>query len=127
MAEILSGCDGYCHGAINILIAAPVEKVWAISSDWLNFPRQRCLVECVEGENRVPGCVRKVRPRNNNSNSSSSHYWVTEKLTYIDQERRILRYDIVGGNMGIDPGYQAGFQVSSSCLPIYSILLQVTS
>ena len=107
MAGILSGCDGYCHGAVNILIAAPVEKVWAISSDWLNFPRQRCSVECVEGENGVPGCVRKVRPRNNNSN-----YWVTEKLTFIDQERRILRYDIVGGNMGIDPGYQAGFQVS---------------
>lgn len=117
MAGILSGCDGHCHGAINILIAAPVEKVWAISSDWLNFPRQRCSVECVEGENRVPGCVRKVRPRNNNN-----QYWVTEKLTFIDQERRILRYDIVGGNMGIDPGYQAGFQVSP-CPPLSSSLL----
>ena len=50
----------------------------------------------MEGENGVPGCVRKVRPRSNNknSNSSNSHYWVTEKLTLIDQERRILRYEI---------------------------------
>lgn len=90
------------HGAIEVVIAAPVEKVWAVASDWLRFPR-RCAVECVEGQNGVPGCVRKVKAPNSN-------FWVAEKLTRIEHERRILAYDLVGGNSGIESGFQAAFQ-----------------
>ena len=100
------------HGSIDLIIAAPVEKVWAIGSDWLQFPR-RCAVECTEGQSGVPGCVRKVRPHD-----SSGKYWAAEKLVYIDHHRRIMAYDLVGGNIGIEPGYQAVFQVitPNTCL-----------
>jgi hypothetical protein len=100
------------HGSIDLIIAAPVERVWAIGSDWLQFPR-RCVVECTEGQSGVPGCVRKVRPHD-----SSGKYWAAEKLVYIDHHRRIMAYDLVGGNIGIEPGYQAVFQVrtSNTCL-----------
>jgi hypothetical protein len=88
--------------AIEVVIAAPVEKVWAVASDWLRFPRLRCSVECAEGQNGVPGCVRTVKAPN-------SHIWVAEKLTRIDHARRILSYDLVGGNTGIEVGYKAAF------------------
>jgi len=93
------------HGAIEVIISAPVEKVWAIASDWLRFP-PRCSVECSEGQNGVPGCVRKVKAPNSN-------FWVAEKLTRIDHASRIFSYDLVGGNTGIEIGYRAAFQVSA--------------
>lgn len=91
------------HGTIDVVIAGSVEKVWAIASDWLSFPR-RCSLECAEGENGVPGCVRHVQ-------ALSSPFWVAEKLTHIDHHNRFLAYDLVGGNSGIAPGYRAAFQV----------------
>lgn len=93
------------HGAIEVVIAAPVEKVWHIASDWLSFPR-KLSVECAEGQNGVPGCVRKLQAPNSN-------FWVAEKLTGIDHTSRILSYDLVGGNSGIEIGYKAAFQVSA--------------
>jgi hypothetical protein len=34
--------------------------------------------------------------------------WVTEKLTHIDHAKHILLfYGLVGGNLGLEPGYQA--------------------
>jgi hypothetical protein len=98
---------GSWHGTIDITIAAPLERVWEIGSNWLQFPAN-CSVECTEGENGVPGCVRKVSP------NSSSQYWVAEKLTHIDHAQHILVYDLVGGNTSVQPGYQAAFQVSNS-------------
>ncbi|KAG0561606.1 hypothetical protein KC19_9G077600 [Ceratodon purpureus] len=98
----ISAADDHWHGAIDVVIAAPVEKVWEIASDWLKFPRC-CSVECSEGENGVPGCVRKVKAYNSN-------FWVAEKLTRIDHSCRIISYDLVGGNTGIDVGYRASFQ-----------------
>ncbi|XP_024379738.1 uncharacterized protein [Physcomitrium patens] len=102
MASNIAAEDNW-HGAIEVVISAPVEKVWAIASDWLKFPR-RCSVECAEGENGVPGCVRKVQAHN-------SSFWVAEKLTEIDHDKRFLTYDLVGGNTGIEIGYRAAFQV----------------
>lgn len=108
MASNIAAEDNW-HGAIEVVISAPVEKVWAIASDWLKFPR-RCSVECAEGENGVPGCVRKVQAHN-------SSFWVAEKLTKIDHDKRFLTYDLVGGNTGIEIGYRAAFQVSSIANP----------
>jgi hypothetical protein len=102
----ICAADDHWHGAIDVVIAAPVEKVWAVASDWLNFPR-RLSVECSEGQNGVPGCVRKVR-------AYGSNFWVAERLTRIDHTSRILSYDLVGGNTGIEVGYKAAFQVSST-------------
>ena len=107
----ISAADDHCHGAIDVVISAPVEKVWAIASDWLNFPRS---VECFEGENGVPGCVRKVR-------SYNSDFWVAERLTRMDHNCRILSYDLVDGNIGIEVGYKAAIQVSS---PVNSFHLE---
>lgn len=103
MASVsICAADDHWHGAIDIVIAAPVEKVWALASDWLNFPRH-FSVECSEGQNGVPGCVRKVR-------AYGSNFWVAERLTRIDHTSRILSYDLVGGNTGIEVGYKAAFQ-----------------
>lgn len=95
--------DASWHATIEVVIAASVETVWAIASDWLGFPR-KCSVECAEGQNGEPGCVRRVQ-------SLSSTFWVAEKLTQIDHESRFLTYDLVGGNSGIDVGYKSAFQV----------------
>src|SRR4051812_1070256 len=89
MASNIAAGDNW-HASIEVVIAAPVEKVWAIASDWLKFPRS-CNVECSEGQNGVPGCVRRVQ-------AYDSSFWVAEKLTQIDHERRIIAYDLVGGN-----------------------------
>lgn len=103
MASTIIAGDADWHATIEVVIAASVDKVWAIASDWLRFPR-RCSVECVEGQNGQPGCVRRVQ-------APSSSFWVTEKLTCIDHERRFLAYDLVGGNSGIAVGYKSALQV----------------
>lgn len=103
---VLGADAGTWHYTIDITIAAPLERVWEIASNWLHFPAN-CSMECTEGENGVPGCVRKVSP------TGSSHYWVAEKLTHIDHAQHILVYDLVGGNTNIQPGYQAAFQVNN--------------
>jgi hypothetical protein len=100
---VIEGLDTDWHGTIDVVIAASAERVWAVASDWLSFPR-RCELVCAEGENGVPGCVRRVQSHN-------SAFWVAEKLTHIDHRSRFLAYDLVGGNSGIAPGYKAAFQV----------------
>lgn len=97
--------DDDWHATIDVVIAASAEKVWAIASDWLGFPG-RSMVECLVGQNHVPGCVRRVQAHN-------SSFWVTEKLSHIDHQRQILTYDLVGGNSGIAVGYKSAVQVRS--------------
>lgn len=100
--RIPAGDDNW-HATIDVVIAASADKVWALASNWLGFP-SRCMVECLAGQNYVPGCVRRVQAHN-------SSFWVTEKLSQIDHQRRILTYDLVGGNSGIDVGYKSALQV----------------
>lgn len=104
MARNVASIDNW-HGAIEVVIAAPVGKVWAIASNWLNFPRS-ASVECTGGKSGEPGCVRRVQAKNSN-------FWVEEILTGIDHDNRILCYDIIGGNSGIASGYKAAIQATA--------------
>lgn len=102
MASIPGDEKGW-DGTVDVTIAAPFEKVWEIGSDWLKFPRG-FLVDCTEGQNGVPGCVRKLRIK-------ESEKWVAERLTHIDHIKHVFSYDVVGGIIGFEPGYQSSFQV----------------
>jgi hypothetical protein len=99
------------HYIVEVIVAAQVEKVWEIGSDWLSFPARSCVLECTEGENGLPGCVRKVTVKSRSGSPDKERRWVAEKLIHIDHSRHILFYDVVGGNIGLEPGYQAAFQV----------------
>lgn len=99
------------HYIVEVIVAAPVEKVWEIGSDWLSFPARSCVLECTEGENGLPGCVRKVTVKSRSGSPDKERRWVAEKLVHIDHSRHILFYEVVGGNIGLEPGYQAAFQV----------------
>lgn len=113
MANTRSPADDNWHATIEVVTAASAENVWAIASNWLGFPR-RCMVECLVGQNDVPGCVRRVQALN-------SSFWVTEKLSQIDHQRKILTYDLVGGNSGIAVGYKSAVQVCNNLPALISL------
>lgn len=97
------------NGVVEKTIAAPLEKVWDVASDFLRFPNL-LTIEPVEGENRVAGCTRKVTNLPGRTDTDSAQ-WAKQKLVEINPEEHVFSYEFLENNTGVDPGYYSTFQV----------------
>ncbi|EFJ36882.1 hypothetical protein SELMODRAFT_403683 [Selaginella moellendorffii] len=84
------------NGTARGRLAAPIEKVWKITSnfgglmEWSRIGAMRSC-EISEGENGIPGCVRKITAELPDSGGSAE---IHETLLELDDENHVLRYTI---------------------------------
>lgn len=97
------------NGVVEKSISAPLDKVWDVASDFLSFPNL-LTIEPVEGENRVPGCTRKVTNIPGRTDTDSAQ-WAKQKLVEIDADKHVFSYEFLENNTGVEPGYYSTFQV----------------
>lgn len=93
-------------GKLHAVLAAPLERVWALASDCCGLPKWMPMVEScegVEGEDGKPGFVRLLRgemfPRLGGEKS-----WIREKLLLMDPIDCKYAYSMEDGNIGLS-GY----------------------
>ncbi|MBB4642826.1 SRPBCC family protein [Rhizorhapis suberifaciens] len=75
--------------SIDATIDAPLERVWAMISDFKNLQRWHPLVERCETKGEGEGAVRTVY---------FADSWAAEKLERLDQEQHVLHYAIIDGS-----------------------------
>ncbi|EFJ36883.1 hypothetical protein SELMODRAFT_403684 [Selaginella moellendorffii] len=82
-------------------IAAPIDKVWKITSDfgglmeWCDTGAMKSC-EIAEGENGIPGCVRKITAALPDNGGSAE---ILETLLELDDANHVLRYKIQAPEM----------------------------
>lgn len=109
------------NGVVEKTIAAPLDKVWDVASDFLAFPNL-LTIEPVEGENRVAGCTRKVTNLPGRTDTDSAQ-WAKQKLVEINPDEHVFSYEFLENNTGVDPGYYSTFQVSIPLLISITLLV----
>lgn len=97
--------------AVEKVVDAPMEKAWAIASDFLGFPSQHIdKVEKVKGENGLPGCQRKLLYKNQKGGQN----FVVEELVAVDAANHKVSYTLVSTDEIVEPGQEAYIQVSDT-------------
>jgi len=106
------------EGSVNVPVAASVERVWEIASDFCGLQRWHPLLSVcriVEGTEQMPGCVRYCAASSSCDNNGCGGggdgvLWVKEKLIGMDNMERRYNYAVIDGNMGLH-GYEVTVQV----------------
>lgn len=75
--------------SINATIAAPLDDVWAMISDFPNLRRWHPLVERCDTEGTGEGAVRTVH---------FADSWAAERLERLDNDQHILHYAVIDGS-----------------------------
>lgn len=107
-------------GSVTVPVAASVESVWEIASDFCGLRRWNpflSVCERVEGTEQTLGCVRycagKSSGDDNGGGGGGEVMWVKEKLICMDNKERRYSYAVIDGNMGLH-GYEVTVQVMSA-------------
>lgn len=109
-------------GSVTVPVAASVERVWEIASDFCGLRRWHPLLsvcERVEGTEQTPGCIRYCAansPGDDNGGGGGGGgevMWIKEKLICMDSSERRYSYSAIDGNMGLH-GYEVTVQVIPS-------------
>lgn len=108
-ASVTVAVSSSWNGVVEKSISAPLDKVWDVASDFLSFPNL-LTIEAVEGENRVPGCTRKVTNIPGRTDTDSTQ-WAKQKLVEINADEHVFSYEFLENNTGVEPGYYSTFQV----------------
>lgn len=108
-ASVTVAVSSSWNGVVEKSISAPLDKVWDVASDFLSFPNL-LTIEAVEGENRVPGCTRKVTNIPGRTDTDSMQ-WAKQKLVEINADEHVFSYEFLENNTGVEPGYYSTFQV----------------
>lgn len=105
---------------MTVPVAASVERVWEIASDFCGLRKWHPLLsvcERVEGTEQTPGCVRYCATNSsgddNGGGGGGEVMWVKEKLICMDSRERRYCYCAIDGNMGLH-GYEVTVQVTPS-------------
>jgi hypothetical protein len=102
------------EGSVTVPVAASVERVWEIASDFCGLRKWHpflSVCERVEGTEQTPGCVRYCAANSSGDNNGGGGVmWVKEKLICMDSRERRYSYAVIDGNMGLH-GYEVTVQV----------------
>ncbi|GLJ30584.1 hypothetical protein SUGI_0605620 [Cryptomeria japonica] len=99
-------------------MAAPLERVWEIASDFCGMKKwYPALLVCerVEGTpEQGPGCVRYICSASSSSSSGDGILRAKEKLISMDCINHSYTYSVIDINIEGFQGYQSTFQVTES-------------
>ncbi|XP_024392236.1 uncharacterized protein [Physcomitrium patens] len=96
------------NGVVKKTVSSPLDKVWDVESEFLDFPNLLTL-EPVERENRVLGCTKKVTDLPGRMGTDADQ-WAKQKLVVINPSEHVFSYESLENNTGVDLGYYSAFQ-----------------
>nr|XP_024392238.1 uncharacterized protein LOC112290317 isoform X2 [Physcomitrium patens] len=97
------------NGVVKKTVSSPLDKVWDVESEFLDFPNLLTL-EPVERENRVLGCTKKVTDLPGRMGTDADQ-WAKQKLVVINPSEHVFSYESLENNTGVDLGYYSAFQL----------------